>query len=141
MTADNDKAVQPLIQAALASLQRGDANGALAMLVEAEKKHPESVGIKLNLALVRRTLADYPGALRALDAALAIDPYLFLALLSKGAVLEQMGEERRAAEIYRDALKIAPPPDQTPPSLVEPIRRAQEVVAAKDLERTYNIRY
>ncbi len=129
MTADNEKAVQPLIQAALASLQRGDANGALAMLVEAEKNHPKSIGIKLNLALVCRTLADYPAALHALDAALAIDPYIFLALLSKGAVLEQMGQERRAAEIYRDALKIAPPPDQTPPSLVEPIRRAQEVVA------------
>ena len=55
------------------------------MLVEAENKHPRSVGVKLNLALARRTLADYPGALRALDAALAIEPYLFLALLSNGS--------------------------------------------------------
>ena len=53
MTTDNDKAVQPLIQAALATLQRGDPRGALAMLVEAERKYPESVGVKLNLALVR----------------------------------------------------------------------------------------
>ncbi len=128
MTADHEKAAQPLIQAALATLQRGDAKGALAMLVEAEKHHSASVGVKLNLALARRTLADYPGALRALDAALAIDPYLFLALLSKGAVLEQMNQPRRAAEIYRNALRIAPPVDKTPPSLVAPIRRARELV-------------
>lgn len=129
MTADHEKTVQPLIRGALATLQRGDASGAHAMLVEAEKSHPGSLSVKLNLAAVRRTLADYPGALRALDAALAIDPYLFLALLSKGAVLEQMNEERRAAEIYRNALKIAPPADKTPASLVDPIRHAGEVVA------------
>ncbi len=128
MTADNEKAVQPLIQAALATLQRGDAGGALAMLLEAEKNYPDSPGVKLNLALVHRTRADFPGALRALDAALAIDPYFFLALLSKGAVLEQMDKPRLAAEIYRNALRIAPPADKTPPSLVEPIKRAREVV-------------
>jgi aspartate beta-hydroxylase len=129
MTADNEKAVQPLIQAALATLQRGDGGGALAMLLEAEKNYPESLGLKLNLALVHRTRADFPGALRALDAALAIDPYFFLALLSKGTVLEQMDKLRLAAEVYRNALRIAPPEDKTPPSLVKPIKRAKEVVA------------
>jgi aspartate beta-hydroxylase len=128
MTADDEKAVQPKIQAALATLQRGDTRAALAMLLKAELAHPNSLGCKLNLALVRKTLADYPGALRSLDAALALDPYFFLALLSKGAILEQMKQPRRAAEIYRNALKIAPPEDRTPPSLVEPIRRAREVV-------------
>jgi aspartate beta-hydroxylase len=129
MTADNEKAVQPHIQAALASLQRGDAGGALATLVEAEKNHPRSLGVKLNLALAHRTLADYTEALRALDAALALDPYFFLALLSKGAVLEQMDEVRLAAEVYRNALKIAPSAEQTPPSLVQPIQHAREIVS------------
>jgi tetratricopeptide (TPR) repeat protein len=128
MTADNEKEVQALIQAALASLQRGDAGGALAILVEAEKNHPGSLGVKLNLALVHRTLADYPAALRALDAALAIDPYFFLALLSKAAVLEQMNELRLAAETYRNALWIAPPAHQVPPSLVQPIQHPREIV-------------
>ena len=128
MTTDNEKAVQPLIQAALASLQRGDSGGALALLVEAEQSHPLSLGVKLNLALVHRTLADYPAALRALDAALAIDPYFFLALLSKGAILEKMDEVRQAAEIYRNALKIAPPAHLVPASLVQPIQHAREIV-------------
>jgi aspartyl/asparaginyl beta-hydroxylase (cupin superfamily) len=128
MTADNERAVEPLIGTALATLRRGDARGALTVLVDAEKNYPRNLNLKLNLALVRRTLADFQGALAALDQALAIDPYFFLALLSKGSVLEQMGQARRAAEIYRNALEIAPPPGQTPPSLVEPIRHARELV-------------
>ena len=98
MTDQIEQAAQPLIGAALATLQRGDARAALAMLLDAERKLPASLGIKLNLALAYRTLADYPGALRALNAALAIDPYSFLALLSKGMVLEQMGRPRIAAD-------------------------------------------
>ena len=140
MTSELEKTVQPLIQNALATLQRGDANSAHAMLAEAENNHPGSLGIKLNLAAVCRAMGDYPGALRALDSALAIDPYLFLALLSKGAVLEQMGEVRRAAEIYRNALRVAPPMDKTPPSLAEPIRRAREVVEEQALALKTHLR-
>lgn len=129
MTADNEQAVQSLIGAAQATLQGGDARGALAMLIEAEKNHPDSLGIKLNLAMVYRNLADYRAALDALDAALAVDPYFFLALLSKGAVLEQMDELRQAAEIYRNALRIAPSAERTPPSLEQPIQHARELVS------------
>ena len=97
MTDQIEQAAKPMIGAALAKLQGGDARAALAMLLEAQQKLPASLGVKLNLALAYRTLADYPGALRALNAALAIDPYFFLALLSKGMVLEQMGRPRIAA--------------------------------------------
>lgn len=119
------------IGAALAALQRGDARGALAMLLEAERADPADLHVKLHLALAHRVLEDFPAALRALDAALAIDPYFFLALLSKGVVLERMGRVRLAAQTYQGALKIAPRPDNTPPSLEAPIRRAREVVAAE----------
>jgi aspartyl/asparaginyl beta-hydroxylase (cupin superfamily) len=109
-------------------MQRGDVNAALAMLRAAERDHPRNPEIKLNLAVVLKTLEDFPAAVEALDQALAIEPYFFLALLSKGALLEQMDKPRQAAAIYRDALKILPPPERVPQSLVEPIRRAQEVV-------------
>jgi aspartyl/asparaginyl beta-hydroxylase (cupin superfamily) len=127
MTAGTEQAVQPLIGAAITALRQGDTGGALATLLDAEQNYPDSTGVKLNIAMVRRTQGDLPAALQALDAALAIDPYFFMALLSKGAVLEQMGHERSAAEIYRNALRIAPPPDKTPPALQEPLRRAREV--------------
>ena len=84
MTSDSEQAIQSLIGTAIATLKRGDAQGALAMLTDGESQHPDSLGIKLNIAMVHRTRGDNPAALRALDAALAIDPYFFLALLSKG---------------------------------------------------------
>lgn len=131
MTAEGSPPAQQSVGAALATLQRGDARGAIAMLLEAERSNPADLHVKLHLALAQRVLGDFPAALRALDAALAIDPYFFLALLSKGAVLERMGRMRFAAQTYQSALKIAPRPENTAPSLDAPIRRAREVVAAE----------
>lgn len=131
MTVEGSSQVKQSIAAALATLQRGDARGALAMLLEAERSDPKDLGVKLHLALAQRTLGDFPAALRALDAALAIDPYFFLALLSKGVVLELMGRPKFAAQVYRNALRIAPRPEKTAPSLEAPIRHARELVAAQ----------
>jgi aspartyl/asparaginyl beta-hydroxylase (cupin superfamily) len=131
MTVEGRPPAQQSIAAALAALQRGDARGALAMLLEAEKSDPKDLGVKLHLALAQRSLGDFPAALRALDTALAIDPYFFLAMLSKGIVLERMGRMKFAAQIYRNALKIAPRPEDAAPSLDAPIRHAREVVAAE----------
>jgi aspartyl/asparaginyl beta-hydroxylase (cupin superfamily) len=130
MTVERSQPVKHSIAAALATLQRGDARGALAILLEAERSDPKALDVKLHLALAQRTLGDFPAALRALDAALAIDPYFFLALLSKGIVLERMGLVKAAAQVYRNALRIAPRPENTAQSLEAPIRHAREVVAA-----------
>lgn len=129
MTADSEQTIRSLIGAALATAQRGDAKGAKDMLEQAEREHPRNLNIKLNLAAVRRNLNDFKGALLTLDAVLGMDPYHFLALLSKGALLEQMDSRRQASVIYRNALKLAPPEEKTPPALIEPVRRAREVVA------------
>ena len=128
MTADSEQTIRSLISAALATAQRGDAKGARDMLEQAEREHPQDLNIKLNLAAVRRNLNDFKGALLTLDAVLSMDPYHFLALLSKGALLEQMDSRRQASVVYRNALKLAPPEDMTPPALIEPVRRAREVV-------------
>ena len=66
--------------------------------------------------------------MRALDETLAVDPYFFLALMSKGAVLERIGTPRQAARVYRDALKIAPT-DDIPAPLEAAMDHAREVVA------------
>ena len=125
----SEQAVNALIGDAIALLKRGDSAGALARLIEGQAQYPRSVGIQLNLAMVYRTQGELHAALKALDAALAIDPYSFLGLLSKGAVLEQLDLVRSAADIYRNALRIAPPPDRTPQHLQQPIQRARELVA------------
>ncbi len=114
---------------ALALMQRGAGSDALALLNEACRVQPGNVDLMVHQALALRVLGRLPEALRQLDATLAIDPYFFIALMSKGALLEMMGEPRRAVQIYRDALRIAPNPADTPPALETPIRRAREIVA------------
>jgi len=121
---------QPDVSAQVqAALQRGDRVAALALVAEAEKAAPQDIGLKLQRAMVSRAIGDLPGALAALEAALQIDPYDYVALLSKGAVVERMHGEREAAAVYRNALTIAPPEDKLPAPLKAPTERARRVVA------------
>jgi tetratricopeptide (TPR) repeat protein len=113
----------------LAALQRGDRGGAMALVLEAERAAPQDVGLKLQRAMVSRALGDLAGALLALDDALALDPYDFVALLSKGALVERKSGERAASAIYKNALSIAPPDDEIPEPLRAPTERARQVVA------------
>jgi aspartyl/asparaginyl beta-hydroxylase (cupin superfamily) len=105
----------------LAALQRGDRRGALELV--------QDIGLKLQRAMVSRALGDLAGALVALDEALALDPYDYVALLSKGAVVERLNGERAAAAVYKNALSIAPPEDEIPAPLRAPTDRARQVVA------------
>ena len=61
----------------------------MAQLDLALQRFPADADLRLNRAMVLRAAGKLPAALIELDAALAIDPYFFLALLSKGAVLER----------------------------------------------------
>ena len=117
-----------MIRNATAQLQRGDARGAMAQLDQALQRFPADADVRLNRAMVQRAAGNLPAALAELDAALSIDPYFFLALLSKGAVLERLGERGAAALVYRDAIKIAPPEQSMPAPLKAPLARAREVV-------------
>ena len=74
----------------------------------------------------------------ALQSALAIDPYCWPALLQKGELLERQGQPKAAARVYRDVLKISPPPEYRPESFKKPLARAEQVVAmyAEALEMT-----
>jgi aspartyl/asparaginyl beta-hydroxylase (cupin superfamily) len=69
------------------------------------------------LALALSRQGDQREALAAIDRALAIDPYFFFALLSKAKIYEDMGKPTTAAQTYKNALKVAPPPDKVPVSL------------------------
>ena len=111
------------------ALSRRDLPAAARAVAAAEAQAPRDVSIKLQKAMVRRIGGDLTGAIAALDEALEIDPYDFMALLSKGAGVERLSGERAAAPIYKDALKIAPPADRLPPQLKAPAERAEAVVA------------
>jgi hypothetical protein len=111
------------------ALKRGDRQGALALVLEAERAAPTDISLKLQRAMVSRAMGDLAGSLAALDEALSLDPYDYVALLSKGAVVEKMSGERAAAAVYRNALKIAPPDEKIPAPLRAPTERARQIVA------------
>lgn len=86
--------------------------------------------VPLHIGLALRIKGDLPGALEAIDRALALKPYHLVALLSKGAVQEMMGHHKLAARTYANALKLAPEDDKLLPSLKAPVARARKAVAA-----------
>ena len=119
---------QQLLADAAAALQRGDRASALSLLSAAEAAAPFDPHVKMQKALVHRMSGALPAALAAIDEALALDPYNFLALLSKGAVTERLSGERVAARVYENAIKLAPAEENLPPNLRAPLARARQVV-------------
>ena len=98
-----------LLADAAAALQRGDRAGALNALVQAEIASPADPHVKMQKALIHRLGGDLPAALAALDEALALDPYNFLALLSKGAVVERLSGSGRRPGSTRTPSSWPPP--------------------------------
>ena len=122
------------------ALKRGATQSALAILDDLEQQEPADPQIKLDRALALRLQGNFAAALDALDAALAIDPYFFLALLSKGSVLEQMGKSHVAAQVYKNALRIAPRPENTPAAFEEPMGHARRIVEEDAREKAEYLR-
>jgi aspartyl/asparaginyl beta-hydroxylase (cupin superfamily) len=110
-----------------AALRQRDTASALRLIAEAEAAGSNDPEIKMQKAVAQRVAGDFEGALKSLDEALSFDPYNFMALLAKGAMVERVLGERHAAETYRNALKIAP--RDVPPGLGPAMVRAREVVA------------
>lgn len=111
------------------ALKRGDPRGALALLRDAERATPDDIALKMQRAMVSRAMGDLAGSLEALDEALSIDPYDYVARLSKGALIEKTSGERAAAAAYQNALALAPPDSELPPALRGPTERARQIVA------------
>jgi len=122
--------VTSLSQRIAEALRRRDTAAALQLIAEAEAASPADPDLKMQKAVVQRVAGDFEGALRTLDEALTLDPYNFVALLAKGAMVERVAGERHAAAVYRNALKIAP--SELPPGLAPALARAREVVASTE---------
>ncbi|TCO78500.1 aspartyl/asparaginyl beta-hydroxylase domain-containing protein [Chromatocurvus halotolerans] len=126
---NEQNSLKTTLQEAQSRVRRGDARSALELLQAAMPVHGESVDLHMNVAIAQRALGNYPAAIESLNAVLAIDPYTFMALLSKGSILEQIGHLRQAAEVYRNALRIAPPDAKLPAGLAAPMQQARAVIA------------
>ena len=109
-------------------MERGNPAGAIPFFEQAEAADRQDPEIPVHLAMAQHLRGDLEPALAALDRALALDPYFFMALLSKGAVLERLNKPRQAANVYANAIKIAPAADRLPSSLRRGLEHAQETV-------------
>jgi aspartyl/asparaginyl beta-hydroxylase (cupin superfamily) len=108
------------------ALGRRDGAAAVQLIDEALGQAPGDIDLRLQKAMALRLQGDLKGALAALDAALELEPYHFVALLSKAAVVERLSGPRKAWQIYRNALKILP--DPLPSTLQPAVDRARQVV-------------
>ena len=124
---------QPEVLAAcgMLLLRAGNAPEARALIEQAIAINPRNARYLVNLAVALRELKDSDGELRALDQALALDPYLFTANLQKGSLFELRGDTKRAAAAYHAALSSLRPGMELPGQLRPLLEHAQQVVRAQ----------
>ena len=122
-----------LLRRASEALARLDTTTALSLIDQADAFGP-SHNATLNRSLALRLMGDFQGSLTQIDKALAMQPYDFIALLAKGALLEKIGQSRAAVSVYKNALKIAPLRDRCPPALLTQIDYASAMVERHALE-------
>lgn len=122
------EAAHSLIQSAEQAMAAGDFATALDRLSLFEATSGGSERSRMLRAASMRVTGDLAGALAALDDVLAEQPYHFVALLSKGAVLEQAGSKTAAVQVYRNVIKIAPPADRIPAAARHQLERARALV-------------
>jgi aspartyl/asparaginyl beta-hydroxylase (cupin superfamily)/Tfp pilus assembly protein PilF len=83
-----------------------------------------------HLALVCRAQADSGAEMMALERALALDAYFYLALLQKATLLERQSKPRDAAQVYGAFLKSVPQAAQQAPAVQKAMQHARAAVAA-----------
>jgi aspartate beta-hydroxylase len=116
---------QALYSLGVHAFRKGRLVEAQEALQVAHEVAPRDPMILMSLAVVLRERGNDEAELRAIEAALALDPYLLPALLAKGAHLDRTGRPKAAVAVYRNALKAAPPEPQWPPALRATLQQAK----------------
>lgn len=120
--------VQALFSLGVHAFQRGDTNGSLELLQAARAREPRDPMIPLTVSRVFRELDQPKQEWAAIIDALQIDPYFLPGLLGKAEFHERQGQARRAAAVFRNALKVAPEEPQWPQALRRRLEHARDVV-------------
>jgi aspartate beta-hydroxylase len=117
---------QSLFNQAVDAMRRGDVQGGKALLEKVLASNPRDINAWLNLALAEQTLGNPAGEIVAIDQVLKLEPRTLVALLLKGNHFERLGQTRKAAQAYTNALQVAPPFEEVPNDLKPMVRRAVE---------------
>lgn len=121
---------QALYSFGVHAFRRADFTTAIEYLRAAHMAAPHDPLVLMTTSVVWREKGDFENEWQAINACLAIDPYFLPGLLSKAGFLERQGRPRAAANIYRDALKIAPPQSHWPDALRPQLFHARACVDA-----------
>lgn len=106
---------------------RGDVRGARRLLEEVVRANPQRIDAWLKLTAMRRADGDLAGALAATAGALRVDPLHFMALLSRGRLLEASDDHEEAARTYLRALAQRDPTEDLPPALAPLVAHARSI--------------
>ena len=87
-----------------------------------------SVALWSKLSAVRRALGDGPGALEAIEKALAISPLDFSALLARAMLLDRSSDPA-AGEAFANAIAQLPPDRELPPPMAKAVEHARKRAA------------
>lgn len=121
--------VQALFSLGVHAFQRGDSPAALELLETARMRAPGDPMIPLSIARVHREAQRPDQEWAAIITALDIDPYFLPGLLARGEFLERQKRPRAAVAVFRDVMKVAPPPEQWPRALQARLQHARDAVA------------
>ena len=114
------------------ALMSGDANTALAVLARlapARTDIPLLTDSLMLKAAAHRALGQQAEEDASLGQALAADAYYWPALLQRAQLLEQQGQMKAAALMYRDVAKISPPAEFRPPAFKEALEHGEQLAA------------
>ena len=116
----------------LRMMGRGEALKARELFERATLADPSHPALWSSLASSLHALSLPQQEMQAIERALALEPHHLTALLQKGALIEERGDARGAARIYRHALATVPP-DATPPAaLGAALEHARDAVRRDD---------
>jgi aspartyl/asparaginyl beta-hydroxylase (cupin superfamily) len=96
------------------------------LLAAAAHDAPIDPELWLKLAFVRRALGRIPAALEAVSRALSVNPLAFMPLMMKAVLLEQLGRDDEADEIYAAALFHAPPSERLNGAIAAQVEHARK---------------
>jgi aspartate beta-hydroxylase len=118
----------------MAAITQGDPKRAIEVLKTSTVRNPM---LELYMALAHKQLGNSGEEMAAVIRALDLDPYFFPALLHKGMLLERLGQQRNAAKVFRDVLKIMPPRERLNEAFRAAVSHAEASIAQnqQSLER------
>lgn len=112
-------------------MARGDIREAESLL-ELASQRARDASTLLRLATVRRSLGDFPGALKAAAAAVELEPRNFLMCLLLGSLRETMGAPHAAERAYRAAVACAPLDLSFQPAVARQLEWAKQWAAGSE---------